>query len=170
MRVREHMKTNASQCVIRHANPWPFIPPPLAAAPSEPFQNSDYPALISRSNLWRVDRKGMSSQLQNRCFLDAFQEFRDGLFPSVSFISSLLLRCDVLILECLFRPPLFAAAIIHHRFGEQLLAVAFQSIGVDTTDAHRPEPPATGLVSQVADLLVVPMNTHCLGSITSFRP
>src|ERR1700733_2059157 len=81
------------------------------------------------------------------------QPFGYCLLPGIGLVAGFLLRLDVLVFKLLIRPPFHSLSIQVHGFGEELIAVARECVGIDEAPFDGPEPPAAGLVAQIHRLV-----------------
>ena len=79
-------------------------------------------ALICGADPVGSDVQSIAGDLEDRRFAPVCEEVSDDLFPSVGFVSGVLLRCYYDALECGIGPPPRIRLVFRNGFGEQLVA------------------------------------------------
>src|SRR5450631_3032018 len=96
------------------------------------------------------------SNFQDSHFLPISEPWLDFFFPCIAFLPCFLFGPNMLALKCRVWPPPLTLTICMNRFGEKLVWIARESVGVDGADTNRPVPSATGLIAQVGCLICRP--------------
>ena len=130
----------------------------LSSVPMQALHSGTDAALICGADPVGSDVQSVAGDLEDRRFAPVCEEVSDDLFPSVGFVSGVLLRCYYGALECGIGPPPRIRLVFRNGCGEQLVAVAAKRCNLDGSDHYGPEAPAR----EIADRAVAALSS-CAG-------